>query len=119
MICLFCAFHNLIMASFRFMRILVFFDLEMKTTDNVKEYTKFRKYLINEGFIMFQYSIYTKLVLNAPSANLYINKVRKQVPNNGFVSILKITENQFAKMEYVSGCDQNNIEDSTKRVLIF
>ena len=52
------------------MRIMVLFDLPTKTVENRKEYLKFRKFLLNEGFIMMQESVYTKLVLNGSSAKL-------------------------------------------------
>ena len=33
------------------------FDLPVETSEERKEYRKFRKNLINEGFIMIQYSV--------------------------------------------------------------
>ena len=46
------------------MRIIVFFDLPTLTYKDQKEYRLFRKLLINDGFVMMQESIYTKLALN-------------------------------------------------------
>ena len=46
------------------MRILVFFDLPTETSKDRKIYSKFRKFLIKEGFIMMQESVYSKLALN-------------------------------------------------------
>jgi CRISPR-associated protein Cas2 len=40
------------------MRVMVFFDLPVVTSAERKEYTKFRKFLIHEGFIMMQFSVY-------------------------------------------------------------
>ena len=51
--------------SYRYMRIMVFFDLPTLTAGNRREYAKFRKYLIKNGFIMLQESVYCKLALNA------------------------------------------------------
>ena len=48
--------------SYRFMRIIVFFDLPTETALDRKNYTKFRKFLIKDGFIMLQYSVYTSRV---------------------------------------------------------
>lgn len=42
----------------KFMRILVFFDLPVKTKAEKREATKFRKFLINDGYHMLQYSVY-------------------------------------------------------------
>ncbi len=46
--------------SYRFMRMIVFFDLPTKTTADLREYRKFRKLLITNGFVMMQESVYTK-----------------------------------------------------------
>ena len=43
--------------SYRYMRLLVLFDLPVTTTEERREYTKFRKYLIKSGFMMFQESV--------------------------------------------------------------
>ena len=50
--------------SYRFMRMLIFFDLPVETPQQKREYTKFRKYLIKSGFMMMQESVYCKIVLN-------------------------------------------------------
>ena len=46
------------------MRVIVFFDLPTLTSENRREYTKFRKFLIKNGFLMMQESVYTKMALN-------------------------------------------------------
>ena len=50
--------------SYRFMRILVMFDLPTETSEERRDYRKFRKNLIKNGFIMMQESVYVKLVMN-------------------------------------------------------
>ena len=39
------------------MRVMIFFDLPTETAKDRKIYNKFRKFLINEGFIMLQESV--------------------------------------------------------------
>ena len=48
--------------SYRFMRILVMFDLPTETSEERRDYRKFRKNLIKNGFIMMQESVYVKPV---------------------------------------------------------
>ena len=50
--------------SYRYMRVMVFFDLPTESLDDKREYRKFRKYLIKKGFMMLQESVYCKLALN-------------------------------------------------------
>lgn len=43
------------------MRILVMFDLPVITDTDRREYRKFRKFLILNGFLMLQESVYCKI----------------------------------------------------------
>lgn len=85
------------------MRILLFFDLPTDTPKDRKIYSKFRKLLINEGFIMMQESVYTKLALNSSVVNSVKDKIYKNKPPKGIVQMLTITEKQFNTIEYIVG----------------
>lgn len=100
------------------MRILVFFDLPTNNSEERKIYAKFRKFLINEGFIMMQESVYVKLALNNSIVNSEKEKIIKNKPSKGIVQVLIITENQFNSMEYITGKKETNILDNTERLLI-
>ena len=50
--------------SYRYMRVIVFFDLPSVTVAERKEYLRFRKFLLSDGYIMMQESVYCKLALN-------------------------------------------------------
>lgn len=83
------------------MRILVFFDLPTEMAKDRKNYSQFRKFLIKEGFIMMQESVYAKLVLNNSITNSIKDKISKNKPQKGIVQMLIITEKQFNSMEYI------------------
>lgn len=104
--------------SYRFMRILVMFDLPMTTSAERKEYTKFRKYLIKSGFLMMQESVYCKLSPNSTLADAVIENVRKNKPEKGVVQVLRVTEKQYAKMEYIVGEGQTEVLSSDDRLVI-
>lgn len=104
--------------SYRFMRIIVFFDLPSTTYKDQKEYNKFHKFLIKSGYIMMQESVYTKLALNNSIVNSEKEKLRKNKPNSGIVEVLVITEKQFSKIEYLVGKKSEDIEDSESRLII-
>lgn len=86
---------------YRFMRILVFFDLPTETSRDRKIYSKFRRFLVKEGFIMMQESVYSKLTLNNSITNAIRDKIEKNKPPKGIVQMLVITEKQFSSMEYI------------------
>ena len=100
------------------MRILIFFDLPVETAKDRKIYSKFRKFLINEGFIMMQKSVYTKLALNNSIANSIKEKIYKNKPKIGIVQMLIITEKQFSSIEYITGKKDRDILDNTERMII-
>ena len=104
--------------SYRYMRIMVFFDLPTLTAENKREYTRFRKYLIKSGFIMLQESVYCKLALNGTVSEAVVQGIRKNRPLEGLVQILTLTEKQFSKMEMVTGEYKSEVLQSDKRLVI-
>lgn len=85
------------------MRIILFFDLPMVTKKDIKIYTRFRKQLIQEGYIMMQFSVYCKLFANRESANQHLLRIRKDMPKNGQVRAMLVTEKQYARIEILTG----------------
>lgn len=100
------------------MRVIVFFDLPVETTEDKRNYRKFRKFLMKSGFLMLQESVYAKLALNYTQVEQIIADVKKQKPVKGSVQILSVTEKQFSKMEHISGKIDTNIINSDERLLI-
>lgn len=100
------------------MRVLVMFDLPTETSENRRNYTKFRKYLIKSGFMMMQQSVYVRLALNQTNAKGMIDGVKKNKPPEGIVQIITITEKQYSKMEIISGEYSNDTVDTDERLLM-
>lgn len=86
-----------------FMRIILFFDLPMITEDDKRIYTRFRKELVRNGYMMLQFSVYSKICTNREAAVNNILKIKKNVPENGSIRILLVTEKQYSKMEIILG----------------
>ena len=100
------------------MRVMVLFDLPTITEKNRAEYRKFHKFLIQEGFIMMQESVYTKLALNQNTAAAIIDALKKNKPPEGLVQILSVTEKQFSKIEIITGDYSSDTVDSDERLLM-
>lgn len=109
---------GLLEMSYRFMRVLVLFDLPVGTQLERREYAKFRRFLLKNGFMMLQESVYCKLALNATASNAINDYIRKNKPNHGLVQMLTITEKQFSKMEMITGDYRTDVIDSDERLLI-
>lgn len=69
----------------RYMRVIVFFDLPTLSAEEKRAYIKFRKFLIQDGYIMMQESVYCKLAMNQNSANAMIMKIKHNKPLAGLV----------------------------------
>ena len=100
------------------MRMIVFFDLPNDTYNHQKEYRKFRKLLIDEGFFMMQESVYTKLALNMSVVNSEKEKLDKVKPKDGIVQLLIVTEKQFSNIETIVGEVNTEKLNSTDRLVI-
>lgn len=94
------------------------FDLPTLTVAEQRDYRQFRRFLIKNGFIMMQESIYTKLVINPIVAKQYRKLVAKAVPKKGLVQMLTITEKQFSDMELLLGSTQTTYLDNDNRLII-
>ena len=101
------------------MRVLVFFDLPTQTCENRREYRRFRKFLIKNGFLMMQESVYSKMALNSSVAASVVERVKKNKPAEGLVQMMTITEKQYNRMEYVCGEFNSEILCTDERLVVF
>ncbi|MBE5871496.1 MAG: CRISPR-associated endonuclease Cas2 [Lachnospiraceae bacterium] len=99
------------------MRVMVFFDLPVLTAANRKDYRDFRKFLIKSGFLMMQESVYCKLVQNSSAAEAVVSNIKKNKPRAGLVQVLRVTEKQYNKMDYVVGEKLSNVIDTDERLI--
>ncbi len=103
--------------SYRFVRIIVFFDLPTETLVDRRNYSRFRKLLLRAGFFMMQESVYSKLVLNSTVSESFKNLIRREKPPKGLVQMLTITEKQYASIENIVGEVVTNVINSTERCI--
>ncbi len=87
----------------KFMRILIFFDLPVKTAANRREATRFRKFLLNDGYHMLQYSVYARVCNGMDAVEKHRARIRLNLPDNGAIRLLVITEKQYEAIEILLG----------------
>lgn len=85
------------------MRMLVFFDLPVKTKKQRSEATRFRSFLLKDGYYMVQYSIYARICNGYDSVNTHKTRLSANLPNNGSIRLLIITEKQYLSIEVLIG----------------
>lgn len=105
------------MMSYRFMRMLVFFDLPTETSIDRRNYRRFRKLLVSNGFLMMQESVYCKLLMNSTAQSAMAEIIRRGKPPKGIIQMLCVTEKQFSKIEYVVGEWTSDVIDSDERMI--
>mgnify|MGYP000024977933 FL=1 len=103
--------------SYRFMRMIIMFDMPTDTLEDKKAYRKFRKFLLSEGFLMHQYSVYSRLLLNGNANSLLIDRLEANNPKKGNITILTVTEKQFARMIYLHGEKNKSIANTDSRLV--
>lgn len=106
------------MSGFRFMRMMVFFDLPTISLEDKRNYRQFRKLLIKNGFIMLQESVYCRMLTSPSMENSIKNLIHNNKPPKGLVQVLGITEKQFVKMDYVVGEHTCDVIDSEERIVV-
>lgn len=87
------------LSEYRVMWVLVFYDLPTETKKERKIAAQFRKDIMKDGFVMFQFSIYLRHCPSKENADVHIRRVKSLLPKSGMVGILCVTDKQFGAME--------------------
>ncbi len=90
-------------SKYRDMRLMIFFDLPTKTDKQRESYRKFRKLLIDDGYIMVQYSVYSRFCRNYAAIEKHKSRIEKNKPKQGEIRIMIITEKQYLSMYIING----------------
>ena len=91
------------MRRIKVMRIILMYDLDFTSEESKKQYTRFHKNLIKNGYIMLQFSVYMRIITSESIAKNEINLLKKNLPKNGNIRIFKITNLQYSKMILLRG----------------
>ena len=102
----------------RFMRLIVFFDLPTETGPQRREYARFRKFLIKNGYLMVQKSVYVKLAIDGRVVSSLVAKLEENRPPEGLVQCLQVTEKQYASIVNIVGGSNDREELETTEGLV-
>lgn len=103
------------------MRIIVFFDLPVKTALERKIANRFRKALIKDGYQMLQLSVYSRIVRGRDAVQKHEKRLIAMLPEQGNVRCLEVTEKQYANMKLLIGTPkkQEKKVQNTQQLLLF
>lgn len=102
----------------RFMRIIVFFDLPTLTKSDRKNASRFRNFLVKDGFIMLQLSVYSRICKGQDAVDKHIKRLKCLIPKEGSVRLLTVTEKQYASMEVLVGTLKKEENLGEKQLLL-
>jgi CRISPR-associated protein Cas2 len=105
--------------QYRSLWVLVFFDLPTETKKDRKTASSFRKKLLDDGFAMFQFSIYMRFCASRENAEVHTRRVRINLPPKGKVGIMQITDRQFGMMELFHGKSKAEKEQPIQQLELF
>ena len=106
-------------SEYRAMWTFAMFDLPVGTKQARREYTRFRKTLIANGFTMLQFSVYARYCASEEGSTVYRNAVAGSLPPHGQVRLLSVTDRQFGKMAVFFGKSREPVEDPPIQLLLF
>lgn len=86
------------------------FDLPVGTEKERKMATKFRNFLLNDGYIMMQFSVYSRICKNNDDLQKHINRLKINAPKKGNIRLIQVTEKQYDNMIMFSG--EKQIEEN-------
>ncbi|MBI1357684.1 MAG: CRISPR-associated endonuclease Cas2 [Acidobacteria bacterium] len=101
------------------MWLFAMFDLPVDTREARREYARFRKTLLKEGFVMLQFSVYARFVPSEDAERAFRRRVRAALPDDGQVRLLGVTDRQFEKMECFIGRKRRPTEAQPAQRMLF
>ncbi len=105
--------------EYQIMWIMVFYDLPTETKKDRKVAAKFRKEIMQDGFTMFQFSIYLRHCPSRENMDVHIKRVKKLLPEQGNIGILTITDKQFGSMEIFYGKKVRELPKVSQQLELF
>lgn len=77
--------------------LVVAFDLPVLTKDQRKAATAFRKFLIDDGFQMAQFSVYIRPCVSFARQQTHMDRIKKGIPPEGKVRAFFVTRAQWER----------------------
>lgn len=105
--------------EYRILWVLVLFDLPTETKKERQVASRFRKDIMNDGFAMFQFSIYLRHCSSRENADVHIKRVKKALPAKGHIGIITITDKQFGMMELFYGKEEKALPSTPQQLELF
>ncbi|MHB1842178.1 MAG: CRISPR-associated endonuclease Cas2 [Sulfobacillus sp.] len=109
----------MIFGGLRTVWILTLFDLPTESKEDKRAYRDFRTGLLNDGFVMLQFSVYGRHCGSSENQKVHETRVRRSLPAGGEVRLLTITDQQFSRMKVFRGRVRQATERAPEQITLF
>ncbi len=103
----------------RFMWLFVFFDLPVGTKTDRRAATRFRNFLLKDGYMMLQFSVYARICNGQDRVTKHLQRLKSQIPQSGSVRAMQITDKQYERMSILVGEKKNNEKTKAEQLVLF
>lgn len=107
------------LSQYRTMWVFVFFDLPTETKQDLRNYSRFRKGLLKDGFYMLQFSIYVRHCNSRENAQVHALRVKRILPPAGQVIMFRLTDKQFEQMEFFRSAKAEEKPETPQQLELF
>lgn len=106
-------------SGYLWMWLFAMFDLPTTDKELKREYARFRKLLLSQGFCMLQYSVYARHCPSEEAGEGVLSRVGQAVPEHGQVRLLLVTDRQFGRMTVFYGKKRQQAEEPPQQFMLF
>lgn len=107
------------LSGYRVMWMLVMFDLPTITKPQRRTATKFRQFLLDQGFEMSQFSVYLRFCAGKEQAEVHIKRIQQNLPSQGKIHILSFTDKQYENIVSFTGGGREKAWKSPDQLALF
>jgi len=83
--------------------LVVAFDLPVVEKEERKAYQEFRNFLLTDGYIMMQFSVYVRALVTYSRMQTHIRRLEQNLPPEGSIRALYVTQSQWEKSYVIHG----------------
>ena len=106
-------------SGYRYMWVIAMFDLPTDTKQARYAYTQFRKGLLDDGFLMMQYSVYSRHCASEENAQVHFKRIKAMLPPEGEVRLFCMTDKQFERMQIYYGKMRKHTPKPPSQIQLF
>lgn len=103
----------------RFMWLFVFFDLPTKTKPERRAASRFRNFLLKDGYMMIQFSVYARICNGKDRVDKHMQRLQGTLPEKGSIRAMQITDKQYERTKILVGTKKNNEETKAEQLVLF